>query len=328
VASGLRILILGGTQFIGRHIVEGLLRAGHKVSTLTRGKSPGELPVEVDRLRGDRDPGALGLGALRGRSWDVCVDVSGYTARQVRPSAEMLRVSVQRYVFVSAVSVYGDPKERPVVETHPRMPPAGEEVTEVEGEMYGRLKVTCENIVQEIYAERCTLLRPQIVVGPHDPSGRYSYWVSRARQGGEMLAPGDGSDHLQFIDVRDLARFARAVIEQGPGGAFNLAGPRFTWAEFMKLLGAEILAWVDAESIHAARVTEFELPLFRPERGARSGLMDVSNERACAAGLTLTDPAVTVRDMQAWLLGRELTPALSPEREAELISLAGQSRAA
>ena len=164
----MRVLILGGTQFVGRHIVEALLPTGHSVSILTRGKSSDELPAQVERLRGDRDKGALGLKALTGRSWDVCVDVSGYTPRQVRPSAERLRASVKRYIFVSAVSVYGDPDRRPVRETHPRMPPAGEDVTEVEGEMYGRLKVTCEDIVQQTYADRSMLLRPQIVVGPHD----------------------------------------------------------------------------------------------------------------------------------------------------------------
>ena len=114
----------------------------------------------MERLRGDRDEGELGLNALTGRSWDVCVDVSGYTPRQVRPSAERLRTSVKRYVFISAVSVYGDPSDRPVRETHPRMPPASEDVTEVEGEMYGRLKVTCENIVQQIYCNRSHILRP------------------------------------------------------------------------------------------------------------------------------------------------------------------------
>jgi 2'-hydroxyisoflavone reductase len=129
------VLILGGTQFVGRHIVEALLAGGHKVSILTRGKSPDELPTQVERLRGDRDAGVLGLEALMGRSWDACVDVSGYTPRQVRPSAERLCARVKRYAFVSAVSVYGDPVHRPVRETHPRMPPADEDVTEVDGKI-------------------------------------------------------------------------------------------------------------------------------------------------------------------------------------------------
>ena len=155
----MKVLILGGTQFIGRHIVEELLSAGHAVSILTRGKTPDELPTQVERLRGDRDEGALGLEALTNRSWDVCVDVSGYTPRQVRPSAERLSASVKRYIFVSAVSVYGDPDQCPVLETHPLLSPASEDVTEVNGETYGSLKVTCENIVRQIYTNKSTILR-------------------------------------------------------------------------------------------------------------------------------------------------------------------------
>jgi len=141
-----------------------------------------------------------------------------------------------------------------------------------------------------------------------------------------MLAPGDGTDHVQVIDVRDLARFTRTAIENDLGGIFNLAGPRLTRGEFMKVLGAENLVWVAAEIIDSAGLTFLELPLFRPERGARSSLMDVSNEKARKTGLTLTDPEVTARDMRAWILGRDLTPALSPEREAELIRIARQKK--
>ncbi|HEY0606787.1 MAG TPA: NAD-dependent epimerase/dehydratase family protein [Herpetosiphonaceae bacterium] len=323
----MNILILGGTQFIGRHIVETLLAAGHHITILTRGKSPDELPAQVERLRGDRDEGAAGLAALTGRAWEVCVDVSGYTAQQVRPSAELLSASVRRYVYISAVSVYGDPQDRPVYETHPRMQPADEDVTDVNGETYGRLKVTCENIVQEIYAERATILRPQIVVGPYDPSGRYTYWLQRAMQGDEMLAPGDGSDHVQVIDVRDLARFTQTVIENDIGGIFNMSGPRLTWAEFMRVLGAQNLVWVPAEILQSAGLTFVELPLFRPEHGERSSLMDVSNERAQAAGLTLTDPEATAQAVRVWLQGQDLPLALEPAREAELIRRAREQRA-
>lgn len=319
----MKILVLGGTQFVGRHIVEAMLAGGHCVSILNRGRTPDELPAHVERLRGDRDEGVLGLKVLRGRTWDVCVDVSGYTPRQVRPSVEQFSANVNRYVFVSAVSVYGDPDQCPVRETHPRLPPAGEEVTEITDQTtYGALKVACEDIVQHAYAERCTLLRPQIVAGPYDPIDQFSYWVRRAAQAGEMLAPGDGTDHLQFIDARDLARFTVAVIENDLSGSFNLAGARLTWAEFMNVLGARNIVWVAGEIIKSAGVTEFELPLFRPERGARSSLMNVSNERATKAGLTLTDPEITVKDTRAWLLGRDFTPALAPAVEAKLIRIA------
>ena len=324
--SGMRVLVLGGTQFVGRHIVEALLETGHVLSILTRGASRDELPARVERLRGDRDGGAFGLSALKGRSWDICVDVSGYTPRQVRPSAEMLSASVNRYVFISAVSVYGDPDRRPVRETQPLIPAASEDVTDVNGETYGALKVACEHLVEQIYADRCTLLRPQVVVGSHDPTGRYAYWAQRAAQGGAMLAPGDGSDHLQFIDVRDVARFVVTIIESDLGGTFNLAGPRLTWAEFMAMLGARNPVWVCAAILESAGLTFVELPLFRPERGARSSLMDVSNERARAAGLALTDPEVTLTDVRTWMTGREWNRTFSPERESELIRIAQQDR--
>jgi 2'-hydroxyisoflavone reductase len=292
-------LILGGTRFVGRHIAEELVAAGHPVTVFNRGESADALPRVVERVRGDRDLGAAGLAALKGRAWDACVDVSGYTARQVRASAELLRGRVGRYVFISAVSVYGDPVDRPVREDHARVLAAGEGVTEVVGEMYGRLKVTCENIVEEVFGEGSAALRPQIVVGRHDESGRYMYWVERverARASGErVVGPGDGNDHVQVIDARDVARFARIVIEEGLSGAFNLAGPRMLWGEFLRVLGAERVEWKSAAEIRASGVTEFELPLFREERGARSGLMDVSSARARAAGLVLTEPGETAR---------------------------------
>jgi 2'-hydroxyisoflavone reductase len=323
----MRIFILGGTQFVGRHIVEGLLAAGHCVSILTRGKTPDELPAQVERLRGDRDTGLAGLAALHGRSWDACVDVSGFTPRQVRPCAELLQTCVGRYVFISAVSVYGDPTRGPVDETHPRLPPAGEDVTDIDRETYGPLKVACENIVEEVYGQRCTLLRPQVVAGPHDPLDRFSYWVRRAMQGGEMLAPGDGSDHLQVIDARDVAQFTRTTIEHSLGGSFNLAGPRLTWNEFLRILGAENLVWVPAAIIQSSGVSEFELPLYRPEGGPRSSLMHVTSARAIEAGLTLTDTEVTVNDTRAWLLNRSIAPALSSDLEAKLIRTARQRSA-
>jgi 2'-hydroxyisoflavone reductase len=318
----MKILVLGGTQFVGRHIVEAMVDAGHAVSILTRQRSTDELPVQVERLRGDRDDGAAGLEALTGRVWDVCVDVSGYTARQVRASGQKLRQCVGRYVFVSAVSVYGDPTRGPVYETQPRLPPADDDVTEVTGETYGPLKVACENIVQDIYAGRCALLRPQVVAGPHDPIDRFSYWVRRATQGGEMLVPGDGSDYVQFIDVRDVARFTRTVSENALDGSFNLAGPRLTWAEFMTTLRAENVVWVAADIVKAAGLTFVELPLYRPVDGPRSSLMNVSNERAVGFGLTLTDPEATANDVRAWIRGRHTPAALSPQREAALIGMA------
>jgi 2'-hydroxyisoflavone reductase len=320
----LKVLVLGGTRFVGRHIVEALAAGGHQMSVFARGNSPDELPAAVERIRGDRDDGAAGLEALAGRTWDACVDVSGYTPRQVRPSAELLSGRVDRYVFTSTVSVYEDSHDLPVLETHPLLPEAAEDVTEITGETYGPLKVTCERIVANTYGERSTILRPQIVAGPFDPTRRHTYWVQRAMQGGEMLGPGTGEDFVQVIDARDIARFVRTAIETHASGVFNMAGPRLTWRTFMNALGASDVAWVSADILDAAGLTFVEVPLFRPNGSERSSLMHVSHDRASAAGLMLTDPRETIDAVRAWLTDHPLEPPLSPERERELIEKSRQ----
>jgi len=320
----MRILVLGGTQFIGRHIVEAAAAAGHTVSVLNRGRTPDALPASVERLRGDRDAGEEGLAALADRFWDACVDVCGYFPYQVHPSVKLLQNKAHRYIFVSAVRVYGDPTVRPVRETHPLLPPPPDGANELNNDTYGPFKVACEKIVSEYFGDRATMLRPQIVAGPYDPSGRYTYWVKRATLGGAMLAPGDGTDHLQIIDARDLARFAVRVVENDLAGSFNLAGPRITWAEFTQALGAKKVVWVGTVILQSQGINERELPLFRPERGPWSSLMDIRNEKALKAGLTLTDPEITVRDTRAWCQDLDIPLALPPAREAKLIKIACQ----
>lgn len=316
----MNILILGGTQFVGRHIVEAFLVSGHAVTVLTRGKSKDELPEQVERLQGDRDKGAAGLNALQGREWDACVDVSGYTPRQVRASAEGLQGRVGRYVFVSTVSVYAEPGRHPVREEDPLSVPVAEDVTEVSGDTYGPLKVTCENIVHEVYGEHCTVLRPQIVAGPFDHTARYPYWVDRAARGGQILAPGDGTDHLQVIDARDLARFTVKVVEDGTDGTFNLAGPRISWAEFVAVLGVSAPVWVDGKTLDANGLGSRELPVYISESSEQGGLMDVDNSRALAAGLALTDPVTTARDTREWSKDADLKYKLTPQRESEILA--------
>ena len=211
----------------------------------------------------------------------------------------------------------------PVVETHPLLPEAAEDVTDITGETYGRLKVTCERIVHDLYGDRCTILRPQIVAGPFDPTGRHTYWVQRAMEGGEMLAPGDGGDYLQLVDVRDVARFTqRLSIERHTSGIFNMAGPRLTWAAFMNALGVARPVWVPSTLIDQAGLTFVELPLYRSSGSTNASLMHVSHERASAAGFTLTDVLVTINDVREWLRTHPVAPALPPETERELIAKA------
>ena len=315
----MKLLILGGTQFVGRHIVEKAIEAGHRVTVFTRGRTPDELPSFVERLHGDRDDGKPGLEALVSGAWDACIDVSGYTPRQVRASAELLAERANRYLFISAVSVYGDPTVRPVYETHPLSPPASEEVTEIDNETYGPLKVACEGVVQAVFGDRGVILRPQIVAGPYDPSGRFDYWTDRAARGDVMLAPGDGTDHLQFIDARDLARFTVKAVEDDLSGAYNLSGKRITWREFIEALGVKQPAWVSERLNNENGLTYQDLPLYRPERGLKSGLMEISNDRAVSAGLTLTYLETTLEEMKSHSPSAKYSGYLSAEREAELI---------
>ena len=258
-----RTLVLGGTQFLGRHIVQALLQAGHQVTVFNRGQANDPLPARVERLRGDRNQGVAGLTVLQGRQWDACVDVSGYTPAQVGASAQLLARAVHRYVFISAVMVYGQPTRCPVFETHPRVPAAAPDTTEVDGSSYGPLKVACEDLLQDLFGPRCTLLRPQVVVGPGDTWQRYTDWVLRAQRAtarAPMLAPGDGSDHLQMIDIRDLARFVVSVISKDLSGAYNLVGPRLRWSEFVALLAPKHHIWVPADVLQSAGLSFQECP--------------------------------------------------------------------
>ena len=324
----MRVLILGGSGFIGRHLVQGLLAGGHAVTVLSRGRQTATQPAGAEHLLGDRDAGATGLAALAGRRWDACVDISGYAPRQLHASTRALAACVGRYVYVSAVMAYAlpiAPASRPVTEAHALRPAAGDDVTEIDGDSYGPLKVACEAIVLRAFGERATVLRPQAVAGADDNTLRYAYWVQRAALGpadGQMLAPGDGSDALQLIDVRDVAAFMRRAVEQDLPGVFNLAGPRFTWRQFMQLLGVAAPVWVPAAVLQAADLGFGELPLYRHAGSALAALMDVSSAKAQAAGLVLTEPALSIADMRAWCQARALGRPLSAERELALIQAA------
>ncbi|MFC4452639.1 NAD-dependent epimerase/dehydratase family protein [Deinococcus sonorensis] len=315
----MQILILGGTGFIGGQLARTFAAAGHRVSVLARGQTPAALPAGVERLTGDRDaPG--GLRALDGPQWDVCVDLSGYLPQQVQASGERLS-GVGRYVFVSAAAAYGDP-QGPVTETDltPRLTPAEQDavqrVEHLDDRTYGPSKVACEDRLRDLFGDRLTVLRPQVVTGPGDPTPRYVPWLVRAAQAGPLLVPGDGSDHLQVIDVRDVAAFTVRVLEADLGGVYNLAGPRLTWAEFVRVLGAERPVWVGLETLAAHGIPLSRFPLYRPAGGVRSGLMYVSSARAQAAGLTLTAPEVTAQDTRA-ALGEALNHAPAPDPDLQ-----------
>jgi 2'-hydroxyisoflavone reductase len=294
----MRLLVLGGTKFLGRHVVEAALARGDEVTIFTRGQTNPDLFPEVERLRGDRDGK---LDALAGREWDAVIDPSCYVPRIARQSGELLRDAVGRYVFVSTVSVYAD-FGKPIDEGSPLAELEDPETEEVM-EHYGALKAACEHVFDELYGDRVTHVRAGLIVGPHDPTDRFTYWPRRLDEGGEVLAPGNADAPVQFVDARDLAAFMLLLAERGPGGPVNATGPAapLTMRETLERIapGAD-LRWVDDQAVLDAGVDPWmELPLWLPG-DEMAHLMDVDIARALAAGLTFRPLEETARDTLAW----------------------------
>ncbi|HEY3962430.1 MAG TPA: SDR family oxidoreductase [Gaiellaceae bacterium] len=319
----MKLLVLGGTKFLGRHVVDAGLARGDEVTIFTRGQTNPDLYPGVEHLVGDRDGK---LDALAGRSWDGVVDTSGYVPRVVRQSAELLRDAVARYVFVSSVSAYADPSV-PLMETSP-LAALEDPLTEEVESAYGALKAACEHVVDEVFGDRATSVRAGLIVGPHDPTERFTYWPRRIAEGGEVLAPGDPDAPVQFIDARDLAEWMILLAEHGPGGPLNATGPaeRLRMRELLERirdgLGAECtFTWIDDEKLLAAEVGPWmELPLWLPG-DEYAGMLQSDISRALAAGLTFRTVEETARDTLAWSLeAGEQRETLSRERERRLLA--------
>jgi 2'-hydroxyisoflavone reductase len=307
----LRILVLGGTKFLGRAFVEAALARRHELTLFNRGETNADLFPNVEKLRGDRKHD---LAALHGRSWDAVVDPSGYTPAVVRASAELLRDS-GNYLFVSSVSVYADfsvgpDEDSPVTE----LGEASSLELADDFSNYGALKALCEQAVQDVFGERSLIVRPGLIVGPHDPTGRFTYWAHRLERGGEILAPGPPDRRAQFIDVRDLADWMLDCLERGVTGVFNATNEGVAWGEL--LAGADA-TWVSDEHLVAHEVGEWmELPLWLADP-AWAGMHQTNVSRAVDAGLTFRPVAETV----AGAAGAQAVDGvgLTPEREAELL---------
>lgn len=325
----MKLLVLGGTKFLGRHLVEQALDRGHEVTTFTRGQTnPGLFP-QAEELRGDRDGD---LAALASGRWDAVVDTSGYFPRVVRQSAELLRDRVGLYLFVSSVSVYAD-FSGPVSEESPLAELEDPTVEEMGAafENYGGLKALCERVVEEVYGDRALIVRPGLIVGPHDPTDRFTYWPRRLREGGPILAPAPPERKVQFVDVRDLVSWMLDLVEAGRTGAFNATNEGVPWGE---LLAGGDLVWASDEFLVARDVGQWmELPMWiaDPEM---AGLHQTNVSRAIAAGLRFRPLAETLRDTAEWDASRESRSdrtiagvggaGMASERERELIAeLAG-----
>lgn len=336
-ARPLRLLILGGTRFIGLHMTELALSRGHTVTFFNRGRTNTERFPQVERLRGDRNGD---ISALAGREWDAVIDNSGYVPRQVREAATLLEPRVHRYLFISSVSVYAG-FEKANDEASPVGKLEDPNTEKVDGATYGPLKAACESAAEAVYGSaRTTVIRPGLIVGPDDNTDRFTYWPARAARGGRMLAPGEPGDPIQIIDVRDLAAFTLRLLELDSGGVFNVLSPpgRFNIGGLVgeSIAAAKALAnppqppvaqWVPAATLAANEVAPWsDMPVWVPPGDGQDGFAATAAERALRAGLTIRPLGETVRDTLRWHLSRpeaeraKLRSGIDAQREAAVLA--------
>jgi 2'-hydroxyisoflavone reductase len=334
----MRLLILGGTGFIGPHQVRYALARGHQVTVFNRGRQKEAWPGPVEELLGDRSGD---LKALEGRDWDVCIDNPTSLPVWVRDAAHVLKGHIGQYVFISTISVYAT-NDKPADETAPLVTyngadPMAETIKSLGADprLYGPLKALSEKEALTQYGEAATtIIRPSLIVGPGDETDRFTYWPVRLARGGEILAPGDGSDPVQFIDARDLAEWAIRVAEQRTTGVFNATGPASPITMHQMLTGIAQgieadpkFAWAPTDVLKANKVSAWsDMPVWIPGQGRTFGFHRRDFSRAIAEGLTFRPLPVTAADTLAWF--RTLPPerqgklraGLTTEREAELLA--------
>lgn len=313
----MKILILGGTRFLGRFLTETALKRGHEVTLFNRGKeNPGLFP-DAENLVGDR---GSDLSALEHGEWDAVIDTCGYVPRVVRESAKLLAGRVGHYIFISSASVYKELQNPGIDEEHPVSRFALAEAEEMtqgltnppDNEYYGELKFLCEQEVERQFSGRSLIIRPGLIVGPYDFTGRFSYWVNRVAEGGEMLAPGRKDKRIQFIDVRDLAEWIILMAEQRHSGVYNAAGPEsaLTMEAFLgecktALKSDAEFVWMDETFLLENDVGYWmELPLWIPDSEQMEGFLSLDIGKALEAGLAFRPLAETVRDTHEWELGQ------------------------
>ena len=336
----MKLLILGGTRFLGRQVVVAAHARGHEVTLFNRGNFSSEGLGAVESLKGDRH---TELHKLQGRRWDAVVDTSGHLPRAVRAAAEVLSAEVEQYVFVSSQNAYKDVSVPGIDETYPRATLTDEQLERANAidtsgqpsyaELYGGLKALCEQAIEEVMPGRVLIIRPGLIVGPDDYTDRFTYWLVRVAHGGEVLAPGPPDRFIQFIDVRDLAEWIILMIERRATGIYNAHGQpktltmqrlldecksvsgsdaEFTWASEEFLLKESVAAWS-------------ELPLWLPEDAAPhlKGFMFINPDKAIAAGLTFRPLRDTISDTLDWYqtnrANEQLKAGLDRDKERALL---------
>lgn len=324
----MHILIIGGTRFLGRALVDSALERGHTVTLFNRGQSNPDIYPDIEQIHGDRETDIEKLGD---RKWDAVIDTCGYVPRVVKVSAEYLADKVNRYVFISSISAYQETTDIGADENAPLAILEDPTIEEMTGETYGGLKVLCEQAAEDALPGRAINVRPGLIVGPHDPTNRFTYWPVRIRKGGDILAPNGADYPSQIIDVRDLADFTLLLIEKEATGYYNATGPgyplklgkifetcqqvsgsdaNFLWANDTFLQENEIGAWM-------------EMPLWIPSEAGRA-LMQVSVQKAINDGLTFRSLEDTVKTTLAWYDSingddKEWQAGLASEKEVVLL---------
>jgi 2'-hydroxyisoflavone reductase len=331
----LKILILGGTGFTGPHQVEVALGRGHQVTLFNRGKSAPGLFPQVENLTGDRDGD---LSALEGRKWDAVIDNSGNIPRWVQTAAAVLKGNVGQYLYVSSISAYADQSVVGLKETAPLQTLDESQAEDVTSANYGGIKALCEKRTREAFPNTFTIARPGLIVGPGDPTDRFTYWPVRVHDGGTVLAPGRPTDPIQCIDARDVAQWMITALEDKHFGIYNLAGPRqpLTMGDFLDGVKGTVnsdctFTWVGADFLQKNGITPWaDMPLWVPPGSTIAGLTTIDITRAVKAGLTFRPMALTVQDSLAWHRAepaeRALKAGLTATREASLLREWAQSQ--
>ena len=324
----MKLLIMGGTRFLGRAIVDAALDAGHELTLFNRGQSNPDLYVDVEQLVGDRDGG---LDVLKRRKWDAVIDTCGYVPRLVGDSAMLLADAVDQYTFISTISVYDQYDIANMDESGHLGTMEDESIEEVNGETYGPLKVLCEKRIGEVMNGRSLNVRAGLIVGPYDLSDRFTYWPFRVAKGGDVLAPGNPVVPVQFVDVRDIAAWTVHATEAKLTGSYNVTGPedKLTMQQVVETCrdvsgSAAKFTWVSDAFLQENEVGAYvQMPLWVPEEMV--GFSTINCQKAIAAGLTFRPLAETVRDTLDWQATRpadyEWRGGLKPEREAELLTI-------
>jgi 2'-hydroxyisoflavone reductase len=322
----MRILMIGGTRFIGKHVVTAALEAGHEVTVFHRGQTGADLFPEIEHRTGDRNGD---LSALAEGSWDATVDTCAYVPRQVQSLADALGDRAGHYQLVSSVSAYATPERRGFGEDAPLAELDDPTVEEVTNETYGGLKVLCERAAVDRFGPRTLLVRPTYVVGPDDYTWRFPWWVARLARGGEVLAPGPADAPSQLIDVRDMGAWMVGLLDRDESGAFHGVGPSatFTWGEQLETIAAAVapagtsLTWVDDKFLLDQQIGETDFPLWS---GGDPDVLSMTADpsAALATGLTLRPLDETVRDTLAWTrtVEQPAEPGLGADRETELLA--------